>query len=95
MQFEQLRRTFAVKLGATEDDGGDHVYYFLTMDGRDHRIGKVSHSSRGSDAVPDHVVTDTAHRLRLTKKELAQLVECSLDRQGFEASWRSRPPYGT
>lgn len=91
MDFRELRYTLQSKLGASEDRGRDHILYWLSMEDGDHRVGKISHSNRGSDTVYDHVIRDTARRLKLTKQELFQLVDCSINRQDHAKLWRERP----
>jgi len=78
------------KLGATEDRQGNHLYYFLSVGDKEHRVGKVSHSSRGSETVPDFIVSDTSRRLRLNKAELLQLVGCSIDKDQHKKLWLER-----
>lgn len=76
------------KLGAVEDRRSHHVFYWLTIDGADHRIAKLSHSSRGR--IPDFIVADTARRLKLNNRELDELVECTLTAEGFLELWAAR-----
>ena len=90
MDFRQLRHTLSSKLGAAEDRQGNHLYYYLSVGDKEHRVGKVSHSSRGSETVPDFVVSDTSRRLRLNKAELLQLVGCSIDKDQHRKLWLER-----
>ena len=88
MDFRPLQRCLSSKLGATEDRRSHHVFYWLTIDGADHRVAKFSHSSRGR--VPDFIVADTEQRLKLSRRELDDLVECTLTEEGFLELWASR-----
>lgn len=90
MNFRELRHTLGSKLGADEDRGGRHIYYYLFIGNADRRVGKISHSDRGSDTVPDYVISDTARRLQLNKKEFFQLVDCSINRYNHEKLWQER-----
>ncbi len=76
------------KLDAIEDRAGHHIYYWINFDGREYRVGKMSHSARGQAS--DHIIIDTARRLKLTKKEFLDLVECTIDKNMHEDIWKER-----
>ena len=78
------------KLEASEDRSGHHVFFYITMDGHDFRVGKMSHSARGQ--AEDYIIQDTAQRLKLTKKEFVSLVDCDIDKEQHERIWRERDP---
>ena len=88
MDSREIQTTLVVKLGAIEDRTSHHVYYWMNVDGIEFRVGKLSHSSRGR--APEYVVSDTAKRLKLNKKEFTSLVECSMDKGTHRDIWRSR-----
>ena len=88
MDRAELQSTLSRKLGAAEDRKNHHVFYFLEVNGREHRVAKFSHSSRGQ--LPAFVVSDTAKRLKLSGPELNDLVDCSLTEEGFLALWSAR-----
>ena len=90
MDYRDIRSTLVSKPRAIEDRAGHHIYFYLTIDQNDFRVGKVSHSSRGQ--VPDYVIIDTARRLKLNKKEFASLVDCDIDKEQHEKIWRARDP---
>jgi hypothetical protein len=90
MDYRDIRSTLVSKLEAIKDRSGDHVYFYLTIDGHDFRVGKLSHSSRGQAV--DYVINDTAGRLKLTKKEFVDLVDCIIDKPQHENLWRQRDP---
>lgn len=90
MDYREIRSTLTSKLDATEDRSGNHIYFFLTVDGYDFRVGKLSHSSRGQ--APDYVINDTAQRLKLKKKEFVSLVDCEINKLEHETLWRERDP---
>jgi hypothetical protein len=88
MDYRDIKSTLVNKLEAGEDRSGDHIYFYLTVDGKDFRIGKLSHSARGQ--APDYVIQDTARRLKLKKSEFAGLVGCTLKKPQHEIIWRER-----
>jgi hypothetical protein len=88
MDNREIRSTLVNKLRAEEDRSGHHVYFWLNIDGSEFRIGKLSHSARGQAV--DHVISDTAKRLKLNKKEFLELVECTIDKKMHEDIWRNR-----
>lgn len=90
MDYRDIRSTLTSKLGAIEDRSGDHIYFFLTVDGYDFRVGKLSHSTRGQAV--GHVINDTARRLKLRKKEFVSLVDCEINKPEHERLWRERDP---
>jgi len=90
VNFRQLRHTLHGKLGASEDREKDHVYYYLSIGDKDHRVSKVSHSSRGSDKVEEYIILDTAHRMKLSKGEFSQFVNCSLNKDDYTKLWQER-----
>ena len=91
MHYQELRRTFRSKVSAVADRSGDHIYYYLFVEGKEHQVGKISHSARGSDKVEDHVINDNARRLKLSRKELFQLVDCPLTGDDHKRLWQERP----
>ena len=90
MDYRDIRSTLTNKLGAIEDRSRDHIYFYLTVDEHDFRVGKLSHSSRGQ--APDYVVIDTARRLKLGKKEFVSLVDCEINKPEHERLWKERDP---
>jgi hypothetical protein len=90
MDYRDIRSTLVSKLKAIEDRSGDHVYFYLTIDEHDFRVGKLSHSSRGQAV--DYVISDTARRLKLNKREFVGLVDCEIDKPQHERIWRERDP---
>jgi hypothetical protein len=88
MDNREIRSTLVTKLGAAEDRTGHHIYFWLNVAGSEFRVGKLSHNARGQ--APDYVISDTAKRLKLTKKEFNSLVECTIDKQMHGDIWRKR-----
>ena len=88
MDTRELQRALMGKLGASEARQSHHIYYFLNVNGADHRVAKLSHSSRGQ--LHRFIVSDTAKRLRLSGPQLAALVDCSLGKAQFFESWDSK-----
>lgn len=90
MDYRRLRRTWTNKLGAEVETDSDHIYYFMRINGISHRIGKVSHSCRGADDVLDYVITDTARRMKVTKPELNEIVNCTKSKAEYIRIWEER-----
>jgi hypothetical protein len=90
MDYRDIRSALVTKLDALEDREGHHIYFYLTIDDRDFKVGKLSHSARGQAV--DHVILDTARRLKLTKREFVSLVGCEIDKSQHEEIWRERDP---
>jgi hypothetical protein len=90
LDFRRLRHTWRRKLGAEEDKQSNHVYYYITIDNREHRIGKVSHSNRGSDKVDDFIISDTCKRMKIDKSELSAVVNCTIDKSQYLNLWQIR-----
>jgi len=90
MDYRDIRSTLVSKLEAIEDRSGNHIYFYLTIDTRDFRVGKLSHSARGQAV--DYVISDTARRLKLSKKEFVSLVDCEIDKPQHEILWKERDP---
>ena len=88
MDNREIRSTLVAKLNAIEDRAGHHIYFWLNIDDHEYRVGKLSHSARGQ--ANDYIVSDTAKRLKLTKKEFSSLVDCTIDRKMHEDIWRER-----
>jgi hypothetical protein len=90
MDFRRLRQTLGTKLGAEEDKESDHSYYYMDIDGKQHRIAKISHSSRGSEQINDFIILNTAKRMCLQKNELMNFVSCSLSKDEYIKIWKER-----
>lgn len=88
MDAGDLQRALRRKLGAAEDRSSHHVYFFIEIPGDGElRAAKFSHSARGR--LPDFVVADTARRLKLNRRQLDELVECTLSGDGFRELWNA------
>ena len=88
MDVRDLQRGLRRKLDAVEDRRSHHIFYWVTIDGREFRAAKFSHSSRGQ--LPDLILTDTARRLKLNRAELDELVDCPLSWEKFLELWQAR-----
>lgn len=86
MDIRDLQRALRRKLNAQEERASHHVYFFIDIPGNGElRAAKFSHSARGR--LPDFVVADTARRLRLSRRQLDELVVCTLSGDGFWELW--------
>ena len=89
MDLRDLQRALRRKLGAAaEDRRSQHVFYWIEIDGLDYRAAKFSHSSRGQ--LSDLILSDTARRLKLSRAELDDLVDCPLSGDQFWELWGTR-----
>ena len=88
MDVRELQRGLRRKLDAVEDRRSHHIFYWVTIDGLEFRAAKFSHSSRGQ--LPDFILSDTAQRLKLSRAELNDLVDCPLNRERFLELWKIR-----
>ena len=88
MDIGDLQRALRRKLNAQEERASHHVYFFIDIPGDGGlRAAKFSHSARGR--LPDFVVADTARRLKLNRRQLDELVECTLSGDGFWELWNA------
>ena len=88
MDVRDLQRGLRRKLRAIEDRRSHHVFYWVEIDGLEFRAAKFSHSGRGQ--LPEFIVSDTAHRLKLSRAELDDLVDCPMNRDQFLELWAAR-----
>ena len=88
MDVRELQQALRRKRGAVEDRRRHHVFWWLETDGREYRVAKFSHSSRGQ--LPQYILSDTAKRLKLSNAELDDLVNCPLSGEEFLRLWSIR-----
>ena len=88
VDVRDLQRALRRKLRAVEDRRSHHVFFWVTIDGLDFRAAKFSHSGRGQ--LPGFIVSDTAQRLKLSRAELDDLVDCPLSGEQFLELWAVR-----
>jgi hypothetical protein len=64
---------------------GDHSYfYYRTMEGKKTTARtKTSHTPK-MKSIPDELLSRMAKQCHLTKSQFLDLVDCPLDRQGYE-----------
>ena len=91
VDLRDLQRALRRKVRAYEDRSSHHVHYVAILDGAECTVARFSHSFRGGQ-LSDNVVSDTAKRLRLSKSELEDLVECPLSAEAFLELWHDRSP---
>lgn len=90
MRVEDVRRAFTRKLGAAEDRGRHHIYYYFDYEGSEYTVGKISHSWRGS--LNDTQVDMLAKKLFLERREFESFVDCTLSTEEMIGCWQSRRP---
>ena len=88
MDVRDVRRTLTGKLGAAEDRGGHHVFYYLQYQGEEYMGSKLSHSWRGD--LNDYQIDLIKKPLFLNTAEFQELVACPLTREAFFNLWSQR-----
>ena len=88
LTVREVRGAYTRKLGATLDDSGDHVYYYLEYQGSEYTVGKISHSWKGN--LNDTQVMMLARKLRLQKREFELWVICDINTQDMLQIWQER-----
>jgi hypothetical protein len=71
--------------GFCEDREGHHIFLiYETRDGfRTEIRTRVSHQSGGGD-ISDSLLAAMARQVRLSRRDLEQLIDCPLSREGYE-----------
>ncbi len=77
----RLIRANLVKKGFEETVAGDHIYFWLTINGKDTGIKtKISHSA---SECGDILLGLMARQVKLARKEFERLVDCTLGKEGY------------
>ena len=79
-----------ISKGKTSERSGDHVFYFVEIDGKEYRATKVSHGARGQ--IDNNILSVIARQMRLTTRELRGFVTCTVDREQWLQLWSQRGP---
>ena len=87
MDYDELRHALVSKAKA-DPDNRNHVFYYVTVEGRERRVTKLSHAASGH--VDPDLLSKIARQMWLTNKELRAFVDCELSRDGWLALGRSR-----
>ncbi len=90
MRLIDIENTFTGKLGATRDDSGDHIYFYLEHDGSEYTVGKLSHSWKRE--LNDTQILMLARKLHLQKREFEEFVDCGITTPQMIQLWQSRRP---
>ena len=88
MRIREVKRAFSHKLGAQEDDSGDHIYFYLDYKGSSYTVGKLSHSWSGD--LNDTQIMLLARKLYLRKREFELFVDCTLTASETVNIWQER-----
>ena len=88
MKVSEIKRIFKEKLGADQDNSGDHIYFYLDYKGSEYTVGKLSHSWRGT--LNNTQIMMMARKLYLKKNEFEQFVDCSLTTAEMLNLWQMR-----
>ena len=72
------------KKGFTCDSDGDHLRYFFTMpDKSKMRIMTLISHGAFSETIGAPLISQMARQLRLTKKQFLELIDCTMDEDGY------------
>lgn len=88
MDYRELCSALTSKGEASEDRQGDHIFYFIEIDGREYRATKVSHNARGQ--ISGDLIGLISRQMRLTTKELRRFVGCEIGREQWLELWCQR-----
>ena len=88
LTVDNIVRAYINKLGATEDDSGGHIYFYLEFQGSEYTVGKLSHSWRGT--LDNTQVLMVARKLRLQKREFELWVICDMETPEMLSKWQER-----
>lgn len=91
MDLRDFSRALRRKAGAYEDRTASHIIYRVSIGEANRAVAMFSYSMRGG-RLPEFVVANAAKRLRLTKAELEDRVECPLSADAFLELWQARSP---
>jgi hypothetical protein len=76
--------------GFEQTEGDHHWFAYVTTDGKKTAIRtKTSHTPKMKD-IPDNILGLMARQCHLTKQEFLNLVDCPLDRKGYEEILRKK-----
>lgn len=93
MRLRDAKKAFTHKLGADQDNSGDHIYFYFKYKGSDYTVGKLSHSWRGS--LNDTQIGMLARRLHLQKRDFEQFITCELSTPDMINLWQQRMHHGS
>ena len=70
--------------GFTRDSDGDHLRYYFTMPGKGKMriMTLISHGAFG-ETIGAPLISQIARQLRLTKKQFLELIDCTMDEDGY------------
>ena len=88
MDYREFHSALLSKGGAEEDRSGDHVFFYIDVDGQSYRATKFSHSASGQVTAP--ILSAISRQMRLTNRELRRFVDCTIERKGWLKLWRER-----
>lgn len=88
MDYKQLCKALRRKLNAYPEREHDHIYYIASdYNGKEKRVGKISHNQGKTQTVDIYFLKDTARRLCVDLDELTQFIDCTLSGPEVRARW--------
>ena len=88
MRLREVESAFTGKLGATRDDSGDHIYFYLEHEGSEYTVGKLSHSWKRD--LNNTQVLLLARKLCLQMRAFEPFVDCGITKEQMIQLWQSR-----
>ncbi|MBI4330751.1 MAG: hypothetical protein HY673_05690 [Chloroflexi bacterium] len=88
MDYQELNKALVSKGQANEDRTGDHVFFFITVEGKSYRATKLSHSGKGQ--ISSSLLGEISKQMRLTTPELRRFVDCTIEREQWFQLWLQR-----
>lgn len=90
MDVSDVDHKLQQKLGAVRDRSGHHVFFYQTIDGKEHLVAKMSHSWRGQ--LDKTQIKMLADGLRLQLHEFELFVDCAESAEQVIKKFLARPP---
>ena len=78
------------KKGFEQTDGDHRFFVYVTTDGKKTTVRtKTSHTPKMKD-IPDNLLSQMAKQCNLSKNDFFRLLDCPLDRKGYEQILRDQ-----
>jgi len=85
MPREKRQVESSLKAKGFEPKEGDHHYfYYRTVEGKKTTAFTFTSHTRKEKTISDELLSKMAKQCRLTKQDFLKLVDCPLDRDGYE-----------
>ena len=88
MDYSELHSKLLGKGQAIENRKGDHVFFYIEVDGGMQRATKLSHNAHGQ--IDTNILDQISRQMRLTNRELRGFVACPISREQWLELWQQR-----